>query len=139
MVGAWRRCAGPIIHLDRELSDQFRARLEAHHALAVGRIGHSQACPLDLHALLPVPDAILARGPTDPAAVAWLATHWGTTDRLRQVVERPLPGTGRRLAHGPGAAGYGFYTAGETPHAAVTALAARWPALGFVLRPRPSD
>ena len=40
-----------------------------------------------------------ALGPTDPAALAWLAAHWGTTDRLRQVSERP-PGTGRRLPPG---------------------------------------
>ncbi len=123
----------------RILARQFRARVEAHHSLAVGRIGHSRACPLDLHVLLPVPDAILALGPNDPTALAWLATHWGTTDRLRQVVEWPRPGTRRRLPHGHGAVGYGFFTQGETPHAAVAALAPRWPALRFVLRPRPPD
>ena len=35
--------------------------------------------------------------------------------------------------------GYGFFTAGETPHAAIAALAARWPGLHFVLRPMPAD
>ena len=33
--------------------------------------------------------------------------------------------------------GYGFFTAGDTPHAAVSALAVRWPALRFALQPRP--
>ena len=122
----------------RILARQFRARLEAHHALAVARVGHSLACPLDLHALLPVPDDVLRLGPTDPAALAWMATHWGTTDRLRQVSERP-PGTGRRLPPGHRIVGYGFFTAGETPHTAIAGLAARWPGLDFVLRPMPAD
>ena len=123
----------------RILARQFRARVEAHHSLAVGRIGRSRACPFDLHVLVPVPDAILALGPNDPAALAWLATHWGITDRLRQVVERSRPGTGRRLPRGHGVVGYGFFTHRETPHAAIDALASRWPALRFVLRPRPPD
>jgi hypothetical protein len=123
----------------RILARQFRARVEAHHSLAVGRIGRSQACPLDLHALVPVPETMLEVGPNDSAALAWLATHWGTTDRLRQVVERPKPGIGRRLPRGHGVVGYGFFTHRETPHAAVDALALRWPALRFVLRPRPPD
>ena len=122
----------------RILARQFRARLEAHHALAVARVGRSLACPLDLHALLPVPDDVLRLGPTDPAALAWMATHWGTTDRLRQVSERP-PGTGRRLPPGHRIVGYGFFTAGETPHTAIAGLAARWPGLDFVLRPMPAD
>jgi hypothetical protein len=123
----------------RILARQFRARLEAHHGQAVARVGRSRACPFDLHTLLPVPDAILALGPTDPAALAWLTSRWGTTDRLRQVVERPKPGIGRRLARGHHAVGYGFFTAGETPHAAIAALAPRWPALSFRLRPCPPD
>ena len=122
----------------RILARQFRTRVEAHHALAVARVGRSLACPLDLHALLPVPDDVLRLGPTDPAALAWMATHWGTTDRLRQVSERP-PGTGRRLPPGHRIVGYGFFTAGETPHTAIAGLAARWPGLDFVLRPMPAD
>ena len=122
----------------RILARQFRARLEAHHALAVARVGRSLACPLDLHALLPVPDDVLRLGPTDPAALAWMAAHWGTTDRLRQASERP-PGTGRRLPPGHRIVGYGFFTAGETPHTAIAGLAARWPGLDFVLRPMPAD
>jgi hypothetical protein len=123
----------------RILARQFRAQVEAHHGLAVARVGRSRACPLDLHALLPVPDAILALGPTDSAALAWLTTHWGTTDRLRQVVERPEPGIGRRLPRGHHVIGYGFFTLGETPHATIAALAPRWPALSFRLRPLAPD
>jgi hypothetical protein len=51
-----------------------------------GRPGRpGQDCPFDLHALLPVPDAILGLGPTHPEALVWLASHWGVTDRLREA------------------------------------------------------
>jgi hypothetical protein len=121
------------------LARQFRTLVEAHHARAVARVGRSQACPFDLHALLPVPVSILSLGPTHPAALAWLSEHWGITDRLRQVIERPDATTGRRLPRGNAVVGYGFFTAGETPHAATVRLAARWSVLRFVLRPRPAD
>lgn len=123
----------------RILARQFRARAEAHHDAAISLVGRSRACPLDLHLLLPVPGAILELGPSHPAARAWLTAHWGISDRLRHVIERPDATAGRRLPHGHSVAGYGFFTAGETPHAAVAGLAARWPALRFVLRPRPPD
>jgi hypothetical protein len=69
----------------RILSGQLREAAAHRHALAITQVGHSRACPFDLHALLPVPDAILRRGPDDPAALAWLWTHWGTTQTLRHV------------------------------------------------------
>ena len=121
----------------RILARQFRARVEARQTKAAALVGCSRACPFDLHALLPVPAAILQLGPTHPTALAWLSAQWGVTDRLRQVAERPRPTTGRRLPAGHAVAGYSFFTADETPHAAIAALGARWPALRFVLRPRP--
>ncbi len=120
----------------RILSRQFRDRFEAHHARAAARVGCSLACPFDLHALLPVPDAILRLGASDPVALAWLAANWGA-NALRHVTERPGAGPGRRLPRGHGVAAYGFFTGGDTPHVAVAGLAARWPGLRFVLRPRP--
>lgn len=123
----------------RILARQFRQRVEAHHAKAVGQIGYSRACPLDLHAVLPIPQEILALGPTDPAALAWLAEHWGTTDRLRQVHERAKPRPGRRLSVGHAVVGYGFFTLGDTPDGAIARLSARWPALRFALRRRLLD
>ncbi len=122
----------------RILARQVRTRVEAHQARAAALVGASRACPLDLHALLPAPPAILQRGPRDPQALAWCRAYWGVTDRLRHVALRPGATAGRRLPRGHQVAGYGFFTDGETPHAAVEQLARRWTALRFVLQPRPS-
>ena len=121
------------------LARRFRAGVEVRHARAVALVGRSRACPFDLHALLPVPAHILALGPTDPTVLSWLRDHWGTEDGLRQVVLRPAATAGRRLPAGHAVIGYGFFTSGATPQAAVTRLAARWPELRFVLQPRPPD
>jgi len=121
----------------RILARQFRERVEARQARAAALVGHGFACPLDLHVLWPVPPSILLLGPTHPASLAWLAAHWGTTDRLRQVVVREKATTGRRLPRGHTVIGYGFFTRGDTPRAAITRLAARWPALRLVVQPRP--
>jgi hypothetical protein len=123
----------------RILARQFRERVEAHQARAALLVGRSSLCAFDLHRMLPVPAAILQRGPTDPSALAWLAANWGVTDRLRQVTERPKPSTGRRLPQNHAVIGYGFFTVGETPHVAMAKLGARWPALRFALVPRPPD
>lgn len=120
----------------RILARQFRERVEIRQAKAIARVGHSQACPFDLQQLLPVPGVILALGSTDPTALAWLSENWGITDRLRRVTVRPGATTGRRLPRGHAVLGYGFFTAGETPRMAIVALAARWPALRFLLVPR---
>ncbi len=121
----------------RILARQFRDRAEARQARAAALVGHSGACPFDLHTLLPVPAVILQQGATHPAAVAWLQQHWGVSDGLRQVAELADPRPGRRLPQGDAVLGYGFFTAAETPHAAVAQLAPRWPALRLALQPRP--
>lgn len=124
----------------RILARQFRDRVAAHHARAAASVGVSRACPFDLHALLPVPEAVLELGSTHPEALAWLREHWGTTDAPRRVAALEEPGPGRRLPRGHTVVGYGFYTAaGEAPFAAVLRLGARWPALRFALRPPPAD
>ena len=123
----------------RILARQFRDRVEDRAARAAARVGRSRACPFDLHALLPVPAPVLELGLSHPQAQAWLTQHWGLTDSPRQVAERPHPTTGRRLPGGYRVIGYSFFTPQETPHAAVAQLSPRWPALRFVLQPRPSD
>jgi hypothetical protein len=123
----------------RILARQFRERVEMRQARASEMVGHSFLCAFDLHALLPVPGPILQLGPTHPDALAWLAAHWGITDRLRQVVVRERATTGRRRPRGHAVIGYGFFTDGETPHAAVEHFTKCWPALRFWLVPRPAD
>jgi len=121
----------------RILARQFRDRVEARQARAAALIGRSQACPFDLHAMLPVPAAILQQGPMHPASLAWLRDHWGISDGLRHIVELADPRPGRRLSRNHAVLGYGFFTGDDTPRAAIAQLAARWTALRFVLQPRP--
>ncbi len=121
----------------RILARQVRDRAEARQARAAALVGRSWACPFDLHTLLPVPDAILQLGPNHPQALAWLQENWGTADTLRHAAGRPDERPGRRLPRDHAVIGYGFFTAGDTPHAAVSALAVHWPALRFALQLRP--
>ncbi len=99
----------------RVLARQFRQRVEARQARAAALVGVSRACPFDLHTLLPIPAALLQLGPDHPQALAWLRQNWGTTDKLRQVVERPRPSIGRRLPAGHSVMSYGFFTQGAVP------------------------
>jgi hypothetical protein len=121
----------------RILARQFRDQVEARQARAAALAGHSRACPFDLYTLVPVPAAILKLGPTHPTALAWTTQHWGVSDGLRQVVERTDPRPGRRLAKDHAIHGYGFFTRGDTPHAAIAQLSPRWPTLRLALQPRP--
>lgn len=122
----------------RILARQFRDRVEARQARAATLVGAaSQACPFDLHTLLPVPGAVLRLGPMHPAALAWLVAQWGIDDGLRHVAARPDARPGRRLPRDHAVIGYGFFTGGDTPHAAIAQLASRWPALRLTLQPRP--
>jgi hypothetical protein len=128
----------------RILARQFRERVERRQGRAAALVGQGQGCPFDLHALLPVPDAILDLGPTHPEALAWLAAHWGVTDRLRQVTLLKRAKPGRRLPKGHAVIGYGFFTGSnssgaETPTVAIATLGARWPSLRWRLQPRPLD
>jgi hypothetical protein len=135
----------------RILAGQLRAASARRHALAIARVGHSRACPFDLHALVPVPDAILRCGPDDPDALAWLWAHWGTTQMLRHVAEDEAAGAargGRASEHArdgaeharEGAAGEGvwvltFWSADWTPWRALAEISAGWPTLRFDTRP----
>jgi len=117
----------------RILAGQLRAAVARRHELAMAQ---GKACPLDLHALVPVPDDVLRRGPDDAMSLAWLWAHWGTTRALRQVVEDAATQDRRRPPAGGAAALHlTFWSADWTPWRALTRIAARWPALHFDLRP----
>jgi hypothetical protein len=117
----------------------------------------ARACPLDLHALIPLPGDLLARGPDDPAAIVWMWAHWGTTFPLRHVAMVPAPARGvpqksggprigsgasilgvpprPSLREGEGRVRFDFYSADWSPWPALAHMRAHWPGLAFTLRP----
>ena len=115
---------------------QLRDAVQRRHDLAVTRVGHSQACPFDLHALVPVPIGILALGPDEPRALAWLWAHWGTTEALRHVAEETSR-TADAEVKGAVEASFRmtFWSADWTPWPALTYMASAWPGLRFDIRP----
>jgi hypothetical protein len=137
--------AGSLIPPPRSLSlagarivaDQLCAAVARRQALAAAQIGHSRACPFDLQALIPVPDAVLRRGPDDPAALDWLWTHWGTTQTLRHVAADATEAAVLRTLVPAGQAVWAvrFWSADWTPWRALAQIAARWPTLRFETHP----
>jgi hypothetical protein len=145
-------CAGSLIPPARSLSlagarivaDQLCAAVARRQALAAAQVGHSRACPFDLQALVPVPDAVLRRGPDDPIALHWLWIHWGTTQTLRHVADDATETAvlrARAAEHaregpaGEAAWAVSFWSADWTPWRALAQIAARWPTLRFEARP----
>ena len=129
----------------RILARQLRDAVEHRHALATARVGQSRACPFDLHALVPVPSAILALGADDPLADAWLWEHWGTCQALRHVAldpstpdvaTEPVPqdDTANGPA-GPAAIRVSFWSADWIPWRALSQLAIDWLTLRVEVRP----
>ena len=110
----------------RILAGQLRERIEQQDQRAAEAAFGSMACPLDLHALVPVPSRILRLGPDDPAAVAWLWENWTTTWPLRGVEEvepdRNIPA----LPEGHPAVHYQFWSADWAPWNALVAIRSRW-------------
>ncbi|HEY3848480.1 MAG TPA: hypothetical protein VGL95_15340, partial [Acetobacteraceae bacterium] len=122
----------------RILAGQLRDAVARRHELALARVGHSRACPFDLHALVPVPGEILRRGPDDVVSLGWLWQHWGTTQALRHVADETVAaGEARRRQSGAGAEDMRlrFWSADWSPWRALRQIAACWPALRFDLRP----
>ena len=118
----------------RALARMLRSAAEARHGRVLDVVARGdRSCPFDLHALLPVSDALLRLGPDHPACLDWLWAHWGTVRALRQVRLRDdgLIGRTRQSARLRGA----FFAADWTPWAAFRALRSRWPNLGIDVRP----
>ena len=120
----------------RILAGQLRDAVARRHDLALARVGHSRACPFDLHALLPVPADMLRRGPDDPVALAWLWAHWGTTDALRHVTAARAAVADRRRADARAAVvTVHFWSADWSPWRALAAIGEGFPGLRFDLQP----
>jgi hypothetical protein len=120
----------------RIVADRLITAVARRHALAVARVGNSRACPFDLHVLVPVPEVVLRLGPDDPAALAWLWQHWGTTQTLRQVAEDTGAAARGRPAPGEAVFAITFWSADWTPWRALASIAATWPGLRFDTSPR---
>ena len=100
---------------DRLAEDWFHLLLEA---------------PPERRTVAPVPRAILRLGADDPASLAWLWRHWGTTWPLRRV--EALAPTDAELARceaGEAVFCCGFWLADWTPWPVISGVRARWPAL----------
>ena len=126
----------------RIVAAELRNAMQRQRASALAELARGgRACPFDLHALLPVPDGVLALGPDHADALAWLWAHWGTTRGLRRVEVVPAPRSRVRLPEGapsgPGqeALHLGFWSADWTPWRALARLTELWPTLRFQVCP----
>jgi len=116
----------------RALAVQLRAAADGRHGRLSAWVGRSHGCPLDLYALVPIPPAMLRRGPNDALSLAWRWEHWGTAELLRHVHEIPArPGQRRGLARFC----VEFYAADWTPWRALATIRAQWPSLCFEVWP----
>ncbi len=128
---------GVSVEYCRAQARQFVERIQAREARAAERAGSGRGCPFDLQVLLPIPPDILELGIQHPAAIAWLARHWGTEHRLLQVATSVEARPGRRIPAHNSFLGYSFFTVDHAPKAAVETIARSRPGLSFTLRSRP--
>jgi hypothetical protein len=130
---------GVSIEYCRAQARQFVERVQAREARAAELATHGRGCPFDLQILLPIPFDVLELGMRHPAAIAWLAWHWGTEHRLLKVANSVEARPGRRIPTGHRFLGYSFFTVDHAPKAAVQAIAQLHPRLSFKLRSRPTS
>lgn len=119
----------------RVLAAELREAAGGRHAAATARVGWSRACPFDLHALLPVPDAVLRLGPDHPNSLLWLWEHWGSFDALRHVSEVAPDAREKSAPAGDAVFHVRFWSADWTPWRALAQVAASWPALRLDVTP----
>lgn len=121
----------------RIVAGHLREAVARRQERAVARVGHSRACPFDLHTLLPVPEAGIQLGPDHPESLAWLWQHWGTTQALRHVTEDTAAREDERRRSAPALAmmQVRFWSADWTPWRALAQIAKTWPTLRFDTRP----
>jgi hypothetical protein len=121
---------GISVHGARIVASQMRALIEVLEIRAADR-ARDENSPLDLNALVPVPDKLLRLGPEDPAVLAWLWENWGTTWMLRDVALVPVGRAGVLVPPGDDGVSYRFWSADWTPWRALATVRTRWPALAL--------
>jgi hypothetical protein len=126
------RPAGISAQGARTAARQMRTALELLET-RMQAITAQQICPLDLHALAPVPQKILALGPDHPESLEWLWSNWGTTWPLRHVEDVSDPDASSCSAAGEIPASLKFVAADWTPWPVIAAIRKRWPELDFSL------
>ncbi|MCF3945786.1 hypothetical protein [Acidiphilium iwatense] len=129
-------CAGrPDLSAEhaRALAREVSAVVEMLDLAAADQIAMAR-CPLDLNALVPLPESLRRLGPEDPVVVAWQWRHWGTTWMLRGVEEEPVDRAEIRIPSEHAAVRFRFWAADWTPWRALDAVRRRWPALTLALR-----
>ena len=130
------RLLAPMAKLGAEAQAQARELGEviaARHDRLLARWQERGARPLDLHRLVPIPEDILRQGEDAPAAHAWLWSHWGTAQPLRQV--RIVAENGDRRLRRSARLSYEFYAADWTPWQVILRLRRDWPRLVFAITP----
>jgi hypothetical protein len=124
---------GISVHGARIVASQMRALIET---LEIRAADCAQAanCPLDLNALVRVPDKLLKLGPEEPAVLAWLWENWGTTWMLRDVALASVGRAGVLAPPGHDVVSYRFWSADWTPWRALASVRTRWPALALQIK-----
>lgn len=122
------------LHDARVAARQMRTELERLELRLQDDRRHRQ-CPLDLNALIPVPDKVLSLGPGDPVVLAWLWENWGTTWVLRGVEEVLNDDNSTPLPDGREVTKIRFFSADWTPWRALATIRERWPDLNFTIKP----
>jgi hypothetical protein len=117
----------------RILARELREAVFQHQGKVRALAGVSRLCPLDLHALIPIPAHLLDLGPDDTNTLAWLCAHWGVVRALRHV---RLIATGCKKLRGKNEQlSLEFWSADWTPWPAIVALRQRFAGLSFSVTP----
>ena len=117
----------------RILARELREASFQHQSKVRNRATSLRLCPLDLHALIPIPAEILDLGPDHKNARAWLRAHWGVVMALRKI--RLIAAGCKKLRGKKEQVTIEFWSADWTPWPAVVAVRERFPGLIFSVAP----
>jgi hypothetical protein len=117
----------------RVLAHELREAEFQHQRKVRALAGFSRLCPLDLHALVPIPPDLLDLGPDDNGTVAWLRAHWGVLQALRNVAL--VPAGCKKLRGKKEQITLEFWSADWTPWPTIAAIRKRFASLIFTVTP----